>query len=68
MRDAYIKQMIKEGHMTDYEITSLFGIKKLLIMRIFFDNHKPVIVRKSKWESYWDVLDEAEAKMDQERK
>ena len=63
MKDSDIKQMIKEGHMINYEITNLFGIKHLLIMRIFFDNHKPVIVRKGKWESYWDILDEAEKEM-----
>lgn len=57
MKDAEVKQLIKDGHMTSYEITKLFNIKKLQVMKIYFDNHKPVMVRKSKWEEYWEILD-----------
>ena len=48
MRDIEIKQLIKDGHMTDYEITTLYNIKKFVIMRLYFDNHKSVIIRKIK--------------------
>lgn len=58
MRDGDIKQLIQNGHMTDYEIKPV--VKKILIMKIYFDNHRPIFIRKGKWEEYWDILDEAE--------
>ena len=57
MKDAEVKQLIKDGHMTSYEITNLLNIKKLLVMKINFDNHEPVLIRKGKWEEYWEILD-----------
>ena len=63
MKDAEVKQLIKDGHMTSYEITNLLNIKKLLVMKIYFDNHEPVLIRKGKWEEYWEILDKAEREM-----
>lgn len=57
MKDAEVKQLIKDGHMTSYEITNLLNIKKFLVMKIYFDNHEPVLIRKGKWEEYWEILD-----------
>ena len=59
MRDSILKALIQDGHMTGYIIKPI--LPKLLIMKIFLDNHKPVYLRRSKWEDYWDILDEAEA-------
>ena len=57
MRDDKIKELISEGHMQTYEIIKgLFALK----MVIYFDNHKPVLISKWKWNEYWDVLDKAE--------
>lgn len=57
MKAEKIKELISEGHMDTYEIIkSLFTLK----MVIYFDNHKPVIIRKGKWNEYWDILDKAE--------
>lgn len=58
MKDEKIKSLIKEGHMEKYEIISR---KLFLQMKIYFDNHKPVIISKRKWNDYWDILDAAEA-------
>ena len=58
MKDEAIKQLIKDGHMTDYQLHSKW--KHWLTMTIYFDNHKPVDVPKRKWEEYWDILDEGE--------
>ncbi len=58
MSDEKIKQLIKDGHMTTYQIYKKY--KLFLTMTIYFDNHKPVDIMRYKWEEYWDILDEAE--------
>ena len=62
MSDEKIKQLIKEGHMTTYQIYKKY--KLFLTMTIYFDNHKPVDIMRYKWEEYWDILDEYEARQD----
>lgn len=58
MRDDHIRQQIKDGHMTTYEVRSNRWHKPELI--VYFDNHKPVKIKRKLWESYWDLLDEVE--------
>lgn len=50
MSDEKIKQLIKEGHVTDYQIYR--KCKLFLVMTIYFDNHKPVNILKYKWNDY----------------
>ena len=45
-----IKQLIKDGHMTDYQIYKKWNI--LPVMTIYFDNHKPMPIREYKWDEY----------------
>lgn len=54
---AKAKQLIKEGHLTDYEIVERWNIIAPALV-LHFDNHKPMPIRKYKWEEYWDILDE----------
>ncbi len=57
MNDRDIKSLIIDGHMKTYEIRkAMFSLK----MIVYFDNHKPVVIRKRKWNEYWDILDKAE--------
>lgn len=57
MKDRDIKSLIIDGHMKTYEIRkAMFSLK----MIVYFDNHKPVVIRKRKWNEYWDILDKAE--------
>ena len=58
MKDEHIRQQIKTGNMTTYEVRSNWRKKPELI--VYFDNHKPVKIKRKLWESYWDLLDEAE--------
>lgn len=57
MKERDIKSLIIEGHMKTYEIRkAMFSLK----MVVYFDNHKPLVIRKRKWNEYWDILDKAE--------
>ena len=56
---AKIKQLITEGHMIKYEIVSKWNLISPALV-IYFDNHKPMPIRRYKWEEYWDILDKAE--------
>lgn len=56
---AKAKQLIKDKHLTDYQIVPRWNfISPALVL--YFDNHKPMPIRKYKWEEYWDILDETE--------
>ena len=44
MRDDHIRQQIKDGHMTTYEVRSGRWNKPELI--VYFDNHKPVKIKR----------------------
>ena len=53
-----IKHLIKEGHLIDYQVMERWNsITPALVL--YFDNHKPMPIRKHRWEKYWDLLDEA---------
>lgn len=56
---AKIKKLIAEGHMVDYQVMPRWkAIAPALV--IYFDNNKPMPIRKYRWEEYWDILDKAE--------
>ena len=53
---ARIKQLIADGHMVDYQVVEKWNsIAPALV--IFFDNHKPMPIRKHRWDEYWKILD-----------
>ena len=54
---AKAKQLIKEGHLTDYEIVERWNCVVPALV-LYFDNHKPMPIRQYRWEEYWDILDE----------
>lgn len=56
---AKVKKLISEGHMIDYQVMPRWNLIAPALV-IYFDNHKPMPIRKHKWEEYWDILDEAE--------
>lgn len=46
-----IKKLIEEGHLTNMVIMDNWnGIKPVLVL--YFDNHKPMPVRKYAWDKY----------------
>lgn len=52
-----IKKLINEGHLVNFEVVSEWNtIKPALVL--YFDNHKPMPIRKYKWDKYWDILDQ----------
>ena len=54
---AKAKQLIAEGHLIDFQIVSKWNLIAPALV-LFFDNHKPMPIRKYRWEEYWDILDE----------
>lgn len=56
---AKAKQLISEGHLTDFKIVTRWNsISPALVL--FFDNHKPMPIRRYRWEQYWNILDKWE--------
>ena len=55
------KKLITEGHLIDFKVMPEWGIIKPALV-LYFDNHKPMPIRKYRWEEYWDILDEWEEK------
>lgn len=53
------KSLIKEGHLIDFKVMPEWGIIKPALV-LYFDNHKPMPIRKYRWEEYWEILDEWE--------
>lgn len=54
---AKVKKLIKDGHLTDYQVVSNWNnISPALVL--YFDNHEPMPIRKYRWEQYWSMLDE----------
>lgn len=52
---AKVRQLIKEGHMVGFEIVPKWNsISPALVF--FFDNHKPMPIRKYRWDEYCDVI------------
>lgn len=49
------KKLISEGHLIKYEIVDNWnGIKPALVL--YFDNHKPMPIRDSRWDEYMTIL------------
>lgn len=53
---AKAKKLIAEGHLVNYEIVPRW---KAIVpaMVLYFDNHKPMPIRKYRWDEYWEILD-----------
>ena len=54
-----IKQLIQEGHLIDYQVMPRWNLITPALV-LFFDNHKPMPIRKYRWEEYWEILDSCE--------
>ena len=56
---AKAKQLIREGHLIKSEIVDKWNnISPALVL--FFDNHKPMPIRKYRWDDYIDFYEEKE--------
>ncbi len=52
---AKAKQLISEGHLTDFQILPRWNsISPALVL--FFDNHKPMPIRQYRWDEYFLIL------------
>lgn len=52
---AKAKQLIADGHLVEYEIVETWNnISPALVL--WFDNHKPMPIRKYKWDEYWNIV------------
>ena len=50
-----ISSLIKDGHLIDFEIVENWNsISPALIL--YFDNHRPMPIRKHKWEHYFNEI------------
>lgn len=49
------KRLIAEGHLVDFKVMPEWGIIKPALV-LYFDNHKPMPIRKYRWEEYWEIL------------
>ena len=52
---AKAKKLIKEGHLTHYEILSKYN-KISPAMVLYFKNNKPMPIRKEKWSEYYELF------------
>ena len=53
---AKAKQLIADGHLVNYEIVPRWNMI-IPAMVLYFDNHKPIPIRRYRWNEYWDILD-----------
>ena len=60
---AKAKQLITEGHLINFEVVPKWRMIAPALV-LYFDNHKPMPIRKYRWEEYWELLD----KWDEENK
>lgn len=52
---AKAKQLIAEGHLVKNEIVENWnGISPALVL--FFDNHRPMPIRKHRWNDYMEFI------------
>ena len=52
---ALAKNLIKDGHLTDWTIMVKYhGISPCLLL--YFDNHKPIPIREHKFDEYFAIL------------
>ncbi len=61
---AKAKQLIDEGHLIDYQVVPKWNLIKPALV-LFFNNHKPMPIRKYKFEEYWDILDGWDSKREE---
>lgn len=49
------KQLISEGHLTNWEIVNKWNsISPALVL--YFDNHKPMPIREYRWDEYMGMI------------
>ena len=53
---AKAKQLIADGHLVNYEIVPRWNMI-IPAMVLYFDNHKPMPIRRYRWNEYWYILD-----------
>lgn len=52
---AKAKKLIADGHLIDYKVVEKWNnISPALVL--YFDNHKPMPIRKYKFDDYWNIL------------
>ena len=57
---AKAKRLIAEGHLVDYEIVDSWNkISPALVL--YFDNNRPMPIRKYMWDEYFKILNKEEA-------
>ncbi|MFA5449541.1 MAG: thermostable hemolysin delta-VPH [Clostridia bacterium] len=53
---AKIKNLIRDGHLAEYKFLDEYnGIKP--VMLLFFDNHRPMPIRKHRFEEYLALIE-----------
>ncbi|MBP8640440.1 MAG: hypothetical protein KBI01_06020 [Oscillospiraceae bacterium] len=58
---AKAKQLIVEGHLTEYEILERYNnISPCLLL--YFDNNRPLPIREHKWEEYFLLINKKTTK------
>lgn len=50
------KQLIADGHLINFQVIPKWNLISPALV-LYFDNHKPMPIRKYRWEEYWDILD-----------
>lgn len=58
---AKAKRLITEGHLVNFEVVSKWKMIAPALV-LYFDNEKPMPIRKYRWEEYWNILDEWDEK------
>ena len=52
---AKAKQLITDGHLIQFEIVERWNnISPAMVL--YFDNHKPMPIRKHKWDEYMELI------------
>ncbi len=52
---AKAKKLINEGHLISYKVVENYNnIKPALVL--YFDNNKPMPIRKYRWEEYFELI------------
>lgn len=52
---AKAKQLIKDGHLIEYQIVEQWNhIAPALVL--YFDNHRPIPIREERWEEYFYII------------
>jgi hypothetical protein len=52
---AQARRLIEEGHLVEYRLLEEYhGIRPCLLL--IFDNHRPMPIRRHRWEEYFERL------------